>query len=148
MNTSLLLLFFIFLFFFKENQPKEVEHQKKKKGQYNRQRDKKKKKERKKKSKEMKTYVHLHTSIFFLLYTHSFPLSFLSILGRRHFSGFWRKHTNPHHFFFFFFPPSLPIKHPLKIFSPLFTHQFFIFSKIPPTLSWQDFQLQLEFLMP
>ena len=65
---------------------------------------------------------------FWLLYTQSFPFSFLLILGRRHFGELGRKHPASTTFFLFFSSISPNI----KIFSPLFSHQFFIFPKIPP----------------
>ena len=90
-------------------------------------------KEEKKKSnwQRNETHVHLHVGIFGF----SIHRVFLSV-----FSSFWGEdilvslgeNTQPPPLFCCCFSPSLPIKHPLKIFYPLFSHQFFIFPKIPP----------------
>ena len=73
------------------------------------------------------THVHLHVGIFGFSIHRVFLLVFSPFWGE----DIWvslRENTQPHHFFLFFSSISPNI----KIFSPLFSHQFFIFPKIPP----------------
>ena len=89
---------------------------------------------RKKKSqigKEMKLMCTCTWAFLASLYI-EFSSQFSPHFGEKTFWWAWEKTPSPHHFFFVVSPPSLPIKHPLKIFYPLFSHQFFIFPKIPP----------------
>ena len=77
---------------------------------------------KKKKANWRSPCAHAH-GYFCQLRKNSSPLSFLSILGRKHFSGSWRKHLDLTIYFPSFLPNQTPSK---KVFLPIFFPKFSI----------------------